>query len=414
MPVIRRTYFIAVLAAPMLFARPLPAAELLTLSRAETLATSQAPWLAHHRTNVSAAAERVTYEGRLPDPQLTLGAVNVPADSFNLRDEDMTMLAVGVRQAFPPGDTLALRARRAQQELSREEARLAIEHRMLVKQIRELWLALYLEEQSLPVLERSRRLQERALAAAEGRYRAAQESQQSVLRSRQTLARLDERLLATRAQVTRLRAQLARYIGTEAQAPLPPELPTLAPLPARFDATRHPESLAALAELDVAQTEVDIARQEYKPGMMLDISYGFRRAAPNGSERSDLITAQVTFDLPLFKAKRQNPRVAEKQTLASAARLGTEDKQRELEATYQADRADFDALASRVQLYAEKIVPAAQREAEVTVAGFARDANERREAQMRVLEAELELLKLRVELARSHVELLYLTGEEAS
>ena len=122
----------------------------------------------------------------------------------------------------------------------------------------------------------------------------------------------------------------------------------------------------------------------------------------------------MTFDLPLFKAKRQNPRVAEKQTLASAARLGTEDKQRELEATYQADRADFDALAARVQLYAEKIVPAAQREAEVTVAGFARDANERREAQMRVLEAELELLKLRVELARSHVELLYLTGEEGS
>ena len=86
---------------------------LLTLTQAESLAQTHAPWLAHHRTNASAAAERAVYAGRLPDPQLVLGALNVPTDTWKFDQEDMTMAMVGC-SSFPPGDALALRGRRAQ------------------------------------------------------------------------------------------------------------------------------------------------------------------------------------------------------------------------------------------------------------------------------------------------------------
>src|SRR4030066_159891 len=85
----------------------------LTLTQAESLAQPHAPWLAHHRTNADAAAERAVYASRLPDPQLVLGALNVPTDTWKFDREDMTMTMVGLRQSFPPGDTLALRRRRA-------------------------------------------------------------------------------------------------------------------------------------------------------------------------------------------------------------------------------------------------------------------------------------------------------------
>ena len=387
------------------------AAEPLTLTRAEELALSHAPGLRHHQTNVAAAAERGVYEGRLPDPQLTLGAVNVPTDSFSLRDADMTMLMVGVRQAFPPGDTLAARERRAQRELSREEAQLEIERRALRKLIRALWLELWLQERSIGVVETSRALQQRALSAAEGRYRAAQERQQEVLRARQAIARLDERALMLKAQAARLRAQLTRFVGAATNDPLPPALPELPALSADFDAAQHPEWLAAQAGLEVAQAEVALTREEYKPGMMFDLSYGVRQNAPTGMNRSDMVTAMVTFDLPLFRAKRQDRRLAEKQALETAARFTSEDKRRELEAMHAAARAEHEALAARVRVIAEQLLPNARREAEVTIAGFVRDANELREAQMKTLDAELDLIRLRVELAKSHAELLYLTGE---
>ena len=75
-------------------------------------------------------------------------------------------------------------------------------------------------------------------------------------------------------------------------------------------------------------------------------------------------------------------------------------------------RAEHEALAQRVQIFESRILPAAEREASLTVAGFARDQSERRTAGLKALETTLELTRLRVDLARSQAELLYLTGEE--
>jgi outer membrane protein TolC len=399
--------FILITGMPGAFAAPA-----LTLDEAERLALEQAPWLQHHRTNASAAAERAVYEGRLPDPQLTLGLANVPTDSYRLNQEDMTMTVVGVRQAFPPGKTLKLKTERAEKELAREQARVQMEQRNLLRQVRQAWLELYFQEQSLRTLDVSRRLAQKQLESAEGRYRAAQETQQSVLRSRQALARLDERAPMFRAQRLRLQAQLARWIGDAAYQPLPAELPALPVAPGEFDYTRHPEWSATQTMLDEARVEVAIARQEYKPGMMLDVSYGFRRPMPDGTERPDLLSAMVTFDLPVFRDKRQDRKLAEKQTMEAGARFELDDKRRELESMDRSLRAELDGLTEREKIFAERLIPATRREAQVTVAGFARDQSEYRDALMRSVDTELEYLRLRVDRAKAQSELLYLTGEQ--
>jgi outer membrane protein TolC len=388
------------------------AAPELTLAEAERLALEQAPWLQHHRTNASAAAERAVYEGRLPDPQLTLGVANVPTDSYRLNREDMTMTVVGVRQTFPPGKTLQLKTERAEKELAREQARVQMEQRNLLRQVRQVWLELYFQEQSLRTLAESRRLASKQLDSAEGRYRAAQETQQSVLRSRQALARLDERAPMIRAQILRLQAQLARWIGEAAYQTLPAELPALPVAPGEFDVTRHPEWTATQTMLDEARVEVEIARQEYKPGMMLDVSYGFRRPMPDGTERPDLLSAMVTFDLPVFRDKRQDRRLAEKQTMEAGARFELDDKRRELESMDRSLRAELDGLTEREKIFDERLLPATRREAQVTVAGFARDQSEYRDALMKSLDTEIEYLRLRVDRAKAQAELLYLTGEQ--
>jgi hypothetical protein len=47
----------------------------------------------------------------------------------------------------------------------------------------------------------------------------------------------------------------------------------------------------------------------------------------------------------------------------------------------------------------------------VTVAGFARDQTEYRDARMKAFEAEQEYTRVRVDLVKTQAELLYLTGE---
>jgi len=380
----------------------------LTLANAERLALEHAPWFAHHRSNVDAAAERVVSENALPDPQLTVGAVNVPTDSFRLDQEDMTMVVVGVRQAFPPGDTLALKQRRAEWDLDRERAKLDMERRNVLRQVRTTWLEVFYQERSLALIREVRTVLQAQVQGAENRYRAAQETQQSLLRSRQSLARLDEREQGVRAQVIRSRGQLARWIGIEAsQWPLPESLPGFPVQPLTFDVMRHPSWLTAHANLEAARTDVDLVRQQYKPGLMAEVSYGARQDG-----RSDMMTALVTVDLPIFRDKRQDRRLAERQALEIGARYEEEDKKRELEALYAAALAEHEALAARVRIYAEQLLPDIRREARLTTAGFARDQSELREARMKELDAEIELMRLRVDLVRSHVELLYLKGED--
>jgi outer membrane protein TolC len=381
-------------------------AQELTLIEAEQLALEQSPWIKHHTTNRDATGERVVYEGRLPDPQLTLGAVNVPTDTWSFKGEDMTMTQVGLRQAFPPGDTLALKSRRAEKEVEREHARLDYERRALRRNVRQTYLELYYAEAALRILEATRVLASRDVKDTEARFRAAQETERATLRARQNLARVIEREPMLRAQLVRTRTQLARWIGkAAAERPLPAALPGLPVLPDNFDLGQYPELIAAQANLDAARAEVDIQKQEYRPGVMLDVMYGFRQ------NRSDMMTALVSVDLPVFRAKRQDRKLAEKQAMAAAAKYEQEDKRRDVESMYQTARAEYEAATLRAAILSEQLLPSIQRETQGRLAGFAREQAELREARMKELEAELDLLRARVDAARLQAELLYLMGE---
>jgi outer membrane protein TolC len=144
---------------------------------------------------------------------------------------------------------------------------------------------------------------------------------------------------------------------------------------------------------------------------MLDLSYGFRRQALDGTARPDMVTAMVTLDVPIFRSKRQDRQLAEKQGLAAAAEYETEDKRRELESMYVVMRAEYDAAAARVRIIEEQLLPNIRRETQVTIAGFAREQGLLREARLKEFDTNLDLLRLRVEIAKTHAELLYLTGD---
>lgn len=380
----------------------------LSLAEAERLAIQSSPNLSHHRTNVSAAAERVVYAPRLPDPQLIFGAVNVPTDSFRLGDDDTTMIAVGVRQQFLQGRTGELRRQQAEKGLAKEEALLELERRNALRQVRQTWLDLYYLNQSLNVLRDSRQLYQDQLSAAEGRYRAAADTQLGVLRARQARARLSEREQETRALIARAQAQLARWIGDVAFAPLPKALPELPPFTKEFDAIRHPDQLAVQADVESARIEENLTRQEYRPGVMLDLTYGVRQ------QRADMVTAMMVVDLPIFTGKRQDRRVAEKEAAALSASYAAEDKRREIESMYKTMQAEYSTLSERVKIYAEQILPDTQRETRAVASTFARDRAELIDTRLKEIETSLELVRLRVELAKRHADLLYLLGDEST
>ena len=127
-----------------------------------------------------------------------------------------------------------------------------------------------------------------------------------------------------------------------------------------------------------------------------------------------MASVMVSVDLPIFRSKRQDRRLAEKQTMEAGARFELEDKRRDIESMYHTARAEYDAAATRAGILAEQLLPSIRRETQGQLAGFAREQVELREARMKELEAELDLLRARVDAAKAQAELLYLMGENRS
>jgi len=92
----------------------------LTLKEASSLALSADPWLSGSVYREQALSDEAVAVGTLPDPKINLAAANFPTDGFDINQEPMTQLLVGVTQMFPRGDTRALSGKQKLQLAAQE------------------------------------------------------------------------------------------------------------------------------------------------------------------------------------------------------------------------------------------------------------------------------------------------------
>ena len=83
-------------------------AKYLFIENAMATAIDGNPSLAEMQTRYEALAEIPSQLGTLPDPVISLNAMNLPTDTFNLGQEAMTQMQVGISQAIPFPGKLAL------------------------------------------------------------------------------------------------------------------------------------------------------------------------------------------------------------------------------------------------------------------------------------------------------------------
>ena len=79
-------------------------ANYLFIENAMATAVDGNPSLAEMQSRYEALAEIPSQMGTLPDPVISLNAMNLPTDTFNLGQEAMTQMQAGISQAIPfPG-----------------------------------------------------------------------------------------------------------------------------------------------------------------------------------------------------------------------------------------------------------------------------------------------------------------------
>lgn len=397
------------------------AAEPLSLAEAERLALAYDRQAGAYEAGALARREQAVAAAQLPDPSLKLGVGNLSVDSFDRSDTPMTQLQVGVQQRFPPGRSLALAGERQQRLAAGLDARAEAYRRELLRELRRTYLEVWYQGRAGHILDETYRTFEDLVDITRAHYGAGRSNQQDVLRAEVELGLLDDRRDRVRTQLETARAELARLVGTQAaQRPLVAAFPELAALPStdtmQRALVRHPRLQGMRQRIEAGRIGVAAAREQYKPGWSLDLTYGERTGREaDGSRRSDLVSAMVMVDLPLFTDKRQDRELAARQYELNAVEFEREELRRELAQQLEAVLAEWSRLRERVARYQARLLPESRRHAEASLKAYqsgVSDFTALMRARLIELDTRLTALRLRTDLAQTVARLRYLVGEE--
>jgi outer membrane protein TolC len=402
----------------LLACAPVTADQRLALPDAERIAVERDAALAALTRRRDALTADAVADAQLPDPELRLGALNLPTDTFAIDQEPMTQLQVGVRQRFPRGATRALSRERTEAMADAEAALGEERSREVRRELRIAWTERAFVAGAQAILRDRQswfaQLEEATLAA----YAAGQGRQHDLLRITMERELLEEESVRLDQLAHAHDAQLSRWLGeayTMADtATLPVLPPPLSPTQAAEALRRHPLIVAQLDRVRAEEIGVDLAEQAYRPAWALDLAYGFRDGEDErGDERPDFFSAMLSFDLPLFTDRRQDRRVVAADAREAESRSQLEEQHRMLQRRYATAWSDWASLEQRVALYSQRVLPAAESTVEATREAYRNDVapfDELVRSEKTLLDAQTRLLDLSSERLIAQAELLYLTG----
>lgn len=391
-------------------------ADTLSFKDALNLAVRETPALAANAAEVDAARAAAIPAGELPDPKLALAIDNLPintSDRFSLKRDSMTARRIGIMQEFPNQDKRAARVAIAQGQVAMAEAQIEITRLTVVRETALAWIARNTVEQQLARIEAllaENRLFEDAVRArlAGGKGMAAE-----AVAPRQEAAEIAERrdaLLARREQAI---AALKRWIGPMAEAPLQGSAPDWPIVRETLEhgPEHHPELAAFVSKESVLNAEIAEAQAAKKSDWAMEFSYQQR-----GPQYSDMVSLQVSFDLRLFSAKRQDPKIAAKR----AERLGLDAQReaalREHVAMLETDLAEHQRLTQAVKRQRDLLLPLADEKLNLALADWRGNKGGLTDviaARRERIDAELKLIQLTGERSQMAARLYYAYADHA-
>ncbi len=388
----------------------------LTLADAIQLATQSQPLLQSLDDAAASTRQAAVAEGQLPDPKLKFGMINLPVttrDALRFDRDDQTMLNVGYSQEMVPLKKRELASSRMLAEADQFHTEQIATARSIERDVALAWLDVYEAQRKSELYQRiaDEMTAERKVLAAGVSSGGAKTSEVLAMDTEISMTN-EKRVYAVRDE-RKARAVLARWIGASASRPISSELPVMTNSTelATYsnEIEKHPLLQNAHQSEKVAQLEVDSAQANLERNWGWEVGYGKRFA-----DRSDMLSFQVSIDLQLDRANRQDRRTAEKLVLVEKAQKITEDKRRELSADLEGALADAQAAEARENVHLSSLIPNAKAVLSVAQAGYAAGKNSLSDvwqARRAVIEIELDHWTILTDRQRAAVKIGYLLND---
>jgi len=353
----------------------------LTVNAAVQVSIRDNPRLAEVTARFQALSEIPPQVGALPDPMISFNAMNLPADTFDREQEQMTQLQIGFSQSFPFPGKLNLKEEAAEFDAqaagySVEEVRL-----QLIKNVKAKWWQLFYMDRALETVATNQDLLRQFIAVAKTKYETGRGLQQDVLLSQLELSKLMDQEI--QLQAIRRNQEIALNILMDKPATnsialqrkvskLMPKLVGETELYQKAESVR-PSLKVKETQIEAARSRLELARRDYYPDFKLGLVYGDRAGnnpLPRGGERADFVSLQLGIKVPLYFGRKQAKAVSQKSLEVQQNRYALIDEKARVTAAISSATTDYQRSTQQYSLYGNGIVPQAQQTVQSMLAGY--------------------------------------------
>ncbi|CAH6990202.1 Heavy metal RND efflux outer membrane protein, CzcC family [Vibrio chagasii] len=319
----------------------------------------------------------------LMDPKLKVGFGGLPVDSFQFDEDPMTNISVGLMQQFERGNTLDLQQKKASQQADGLALQVEARELTVANSMTQLWLELGYQQVAEGVMRENRRLLVELENYVQTNYSIGKSEAQDLLNAQLQVSKLDEKLQANQQVQRRLISQLSEWLGsgwlgTQAVGSPAPDAQSVLnatnqidwsllenKLATNIDSTKHYQLLMEHplvkitdATISSNQTQVELAEQAYTPQFGVEVMYAHRQANNMAGEpASDLVSAYLTVDIPLFTGNRQDKNLSAAQHQVGAAKSQKDTLLAQMNAQVNALLVDKANLTQRLERYQSSLLP---------------------------------------------------------
>jgi cobalt-zinc-cadmium efflux system outer membrane protein len=325
-----------------------------------------------------ASQEAIRPARALDNPEVSLGFLNLPTDTFAFNQVDMTQAPqIGVKQKFPFPGKLKLRS-----EVAEEQNRADIfSYQDKINEIRSRVIQGYwnlsLAYASYDITQRNKEMWQQVVKVAETRYAVGMGMQAEVLQAQVELGNYLDRLFQWKqreesitADLNALRSKPPNTTISRPQ-PLKPRSLTLKLENLLALAAEQPQLQALKSQIAKQEKAVQLAHKNFFPDFGVGVAYGFReRNVQTGLNRPDFFSGTVSLDLPIWWNAKQKPRLREQKARQAAAQDAYRSYWDRIASAIKDRFVILQRLSEQIQLYGQGIVPQAYQAADASLAAY--------------------------------------------
>ncbi|WP_415230783.1 TolC family protein [Psychromonas sp.] len=348
-------------------------AQSISLYDAEQIAIKSDPAQQIYQSQQAALIAQGIAGSTLADPMIKMGMANVPTDSFQLDQDPMTQISVGLSQQFSRGSQ-----RQLTQEGFNQRADMTVfqglDRQLKVKKsVRELWLKILFIDKSLAIVKENKKLFSGFYRDLQAKFSLGLTENEDLIFAEIEISKFDEKIAALNQQSLNYRSLLSEYIGEYAYQTLPSAIPqwpeTLSYVKSvngknnqHYELlNRHPKAQMLVQSITLADNGIALAEQNYKPSFKLEVGYGHRLSETDmGEPRADLLSAFVSMDIPLFTEKRQDQKLISAQYTKGQKQAEHRLLLRQLNALLNAEISNYQQLQARQARYQDTLLKQAK------------------------------------------------------